>query len=124
MESGKTRQAIGKHAEQLAETYLNKHGLRLLQRNYRCRGGEIDLIMTDNGTLVFVEVRYRKHQMFGGAAASVDRRKQQRLQLAARHYLQQHRAENRVCRFDVIAISPGADGQNAVEWINNAIETS
>jgi putative endonuclease len=124
MESGKTRQAIGKHAEQLAETYLTQHGLRLRQRNYRCRGGEIDLIMTDNGTLVFVEVRYRKHQMFGGAAASVDRRKQQRLLLAARHYLQQYRAGNSACRIDVVAISPGADGQNAVEWISNAIETS
>jgi putative endonuclease len=124
MESGKTRQAIGQHAEQLAENYLNQQGLRLLQRNYRCRGGEIDLIMTDNGTLVFVEVRYRKHQAFGGAAASVDRRKQQRLLLAARHYLQQHQAANRACRFDVVAISPGANGQNAVEWISNAIETS
>jgi putative endonuclease len=124
MESGKTRQAIGKYAEQLAETYLNQRGLKLLQRNYLCRGGEIDLIMTDNGTLVFVEVRYRKHQMFGGAAASVDQRKQQRLLLAARHYLQQHQAGNRPCRFDVVAISPGADGQNAVEWISNAIETS
>ncbi len=124
MASGKTRQAIGKHAEQLAETYLNQHGLMLLQRNYRCRGGEIDLIMTENGTLVFVEVRYRKHQMFGGAAASVDQRKQQRLLLAARHYLQHSRAENKPCRFDVVAISPGTDGQNAVEWISNAIETS
>jgi putative endonuclease len=124
MESGKTRQAIGKYAEQLAETYLIQRGLKLLQRNYLCRGGEIDLIMTDNGTLVFVEVRYRKHQMFGGAAASIDRRKQQRLLLAARHYLQQNQAGNRVCRFDVVAISPGTDGQNAVEWISNAIETS
>ncbi len=122
MEIGKTRQAIGQHAEQLAEHYLLNQGLRLQQRNYRCRGGEIDLIMLEGETLVFVEVRYRKHQGFGGAAASVDRRKQQRLRLAAQHYLQRHPA-NRACRFDVIAISPTAGGQNNVQWITNAIES-
>ncbi len=126
MESGKTtRQAIGQHAEQLAEQYLTQRGLRLLERNYRCRGGEIDLIMTDESeALVFVEVRYRKHQAFGGAAASVDQRKQQRLLLAANHYLQRSRAMERRCRFDVVAISPARDGQNQVQWISNAIESS
>lgn len=122
MENGKTRQAIGRHAEQLAERYLQSQGLQLQQRNYRCRGGEIDLVMNEGETLVFVEVRYRKHQGFGGAAASVDYRKQQRLLLAAQHYLQKHRAENRPCRFDVVAVTPGNDGQNAIEWITNAIE--
>ncbi len=122
MESGKTRQAIGRHAEQLAEHYLQQHGLLTRQRNYRCRGGEIDLIMSDGETLVFIEVRYRKHQGFGGAAASVDRHKQQRLLLAAQHYLQKQHAANQPCRFDVVAITPGNNGQNAIEWITNAIE--
>lgn len=122
MECGKTRQAIGRHAEQYAEKYLHQQGLQLLQRNYRCRGGEIDLIMTDDETLVFVEVRYRRHQGFGGAAASVDRYKQQRLLVAAQHYLQKHHAGNHPCRFDVVAVMPGKNGQNAIEWITNAIE--
>jgi putative endonuclease len=125
MESGKTtRQAIGRHAEQLAEHYLTQQGLRLLERNFRCRSGEIDLIMTDNETVVFVEVRYRKHQSFGGAAASVDQRKQRRLLLAAQHYLQRSNNMERLCRFDVVAISPATDGQNNVQWISNAIESS
>jgi putative endonuclease len=123
MESGKTRQVIGQHAERLAENHLQKNGLRLLLRNYRCRSGEIDLIMADRDTLVFVEVRYRKDQNFGGALASVDRRKQQRLLLAAQHYLQQSNSVSRPCRFDVVAITPGGDGQNKLQWITNAIES-
>lgn len=124
MESGKTTRQVGQHAEQLAEQYLIQRGLRLVERNYRCRGGEIDLIMTESDTLVFVEVRYRKHQTFGGAAASVDQRKQQRLLLAANHYLQRSKAMDRLCRFDIVAISPAMDGQNQVQWISNAIESS
>jgi len=123
MENGKTRQAIGRHAEQLAEKYLQQQGLKLLQRNYRCRGGEIDLVMTDRDALVFVEVRYRKHQCFGGAMASVDRHKQQRLLRAAQHYLQRHRNSDMACRFDVVAVSPGQDGAHALQWITNAIES-
>lgn len=122
MENGKTRTEIGRHSEQYAEHYLKQQGLRLLERNYRCRGGEIDLVMQDNRTLVFVEVRYRKHLSFGGAAASVDWRKQQRLVHAAEHYLQRQRTGDRPCRFDVIAITPGDDGTPQLQWIQNAIE--
>ncbi len=123
MENGKTRQAIGRHAEQLAEQYLQQRGMKLLQRNYRCRSGEIDLIMNDAESLVFVEVRYRTHQGFGGAVASVDRHKQQRLLRAAQHYLQRQNTSNKPCRFDVIAVSPNTDGKYTVEWISNAIES-
>lgn len=122
MRIGKRRIEIGRKAEQHAERYLSQNGLQLLERNYRCRGGEIDLVMSEGQTLVFIEVRYRSHQSFGGAAASVDRHKQQRLLLAAQHYLQQQRSADRPCRFDVVAIDPGKDGTPSLQWIKNAIE--
>lgn len=121
METGSNKTEIGRLAEQLAERYLKAKGLKLVARNYRCRGGEIDLIMDDGTSQVFVEVRYRKHLSFGGAAASVDRKKQQRLLLAAQHYLQRQGSTDKACRFDVIAISPDRNGQPALEWIQNAI---
>ncbi|MCW8829513.1 MAG: YraN family protein [Gammaproteobacteria bacterium] len=119
---GRTRTEIGQQAELLAAEYLSNNGLRLIERNYRCRGGEIDLVMEDGMGLVFVEVRYRKHQAFGGAAASVDRHKQQRLIRAAQYYLQRKHCADRPCRFDVIAVSPGPQGKPALQWIRNAIE--
>lgn len=122
METGKTRTDTGRNAEQLAEKYLTSNGLRLIERNYRCRGGEIDLVMDDNKSLIFIEVRYRKHHTFGGAAASVDWRKQQRLVHAAQHYLQRRQVTDRPCRFDVIAVSPGKSGKPVLQWIRNAIE--
>ncbi|MGM0594978.1 MAG: YraN family protein [Pseudomonadota bacterium] len=122
MAPSSSRSETGREAEQLAEKYLCKRGLRLERRNYRCRGGELDLIMHEGQTLVFVEVRYRKHQRFGGALASVDRHKQQRLLHAARHYLQRTGNDNRPCRIDVVAIAPGRWGRHSVQWVKNAIE--
>ncbi|MFX7820786.1 YraN family protein, partial [Acinetobacter baumannii] len=75
--------------EDAALVYLQQQGLRLLERNWRCKAGEIDLIMQDDATLVFVEVRRRKNDRFGGAAASVTWHKQQKLIRAAQWYLQQ-----------------------------------
>jgi putative endonuclease len=96
---------------------LQRQGLRLVERNYRCKGGEIDLIMhTPAGELVFVEVRQRASRAFGGAAASVTGTKQRRLVLAAQHYLARL-ARVPACRFDVVAIDGGR-----LEWIENAFE--
>lgn len=120
--NGKSRIEQGQLAEQQASEYLNCQGLKLVQRNYRCRSGEIDLIMQSDNTLVFVEVRFRSDSSFGGAAASVDRHKQQKLLVAAQHYLQKHRAFNRPCRFDVVAVLPGKHGELKFEWIKNAFE--
>ena len=93
----------GAAVEMAAEQHLTAAGLRLLARNARYRGGELDRVMDDGGTVVFVEVRYRAHRTFGGGAASVDPRKQQRLLLAAQLYLQAHPAlAERPCRFDVV----------------------
>lgn len=119
---GKSRSEQGKEAEQHAAEYLQRQGLRPLACNYRCRSGEIDLIMQSHDSLVFIEVRFRRHSTFGGAAASVDRRKQLRLLATAQHYLQRHKASNQPCRFDVVAVLPGPDGTLSFDWIKNAFE--
>lgn len=107
----------GAEGERIAEQYLITQGLRPITRNYRCRVGELDLVMRQGNVLVFVEVRLRRHRGFGGAVASVDPRKQRRLVLAAQHYLQ-HAGWNGPCRFDVI----GLDGHAQAEWIKNAFD--
>ncbi|MGB5260959.1 MAG: YraN family protein [Gammaproteobacteria bacterium] len=108
----------GRTAEELACRYLLQRGLVLLDRNYHCRRGEIDLILRDTDTLVFVEVRYRRQGRFGSAAESVDWHKQKRLTACARHYLQARLpAARKDCRFDVVAID-GPD--QTIAWIRNA----
>tara|TARA_B100000446_G_scaffold187163_2_gene215466 strand:- start:2523 stop:2900 length:378 start_codon:yes stop_codon:yes gene_type:complete len=111
----------GQQAENAAAQWLQQQGLSLLQRNYRCRQGEIDLIMQDNDDLVFVEVRWRKHHSHGGALASVDYHKQKRLILAARHFLGSHPAHHhRACRFDVLGMEPDNNDSVCYQWIQNA----
>ena len=107
----------GSDAEQLAASYLQRHQLILIEQNYRCRFGEIDLIMRDDATLVFVEVRMRTSDGFGGAAASITPAKQKKLLRTARHYIAGANAEP-ACRFDVVLLS-GTYGRD-VEWIKNA----
>lgn len=110
----------GAEGEDAALAHLKRAGLKLIQRNYRCRAGEIDLVMLDGKTLALVEVRYRSSSEFGGPAASVTWRKQRRIITAARH-LMMMRAElrNFPARFDVVAISSGLRGPE-VEWIKAA----
>lgn len=108
-------QHSGREAEDRAQHFLQVQGLTLVDRNYRCRGGEIDLLMRDGDALVFVEVRLRRNTGFGGALASVDARKQRRLTIAAQHYLQRHRWQG-PCRFDVI----GFDAAGGAQWVRDA----
>lgn len=109
----------GSHAEALACRFLQRQGLRLVERNYRCRRGEIDLIMLDAGNPVFVEVRYRRQSRYGSGLESVDRNKQRRIVLCAAGYLQRHpRHAERPARFDVVAVGPDGD----IEWIRNAFD--
>jgi putative endonuclease len=119
-----SKQLRGRQAEQLAVTYLQQHGLRMVTSNYHCRHGEIDLIMRDAEALVFVEVRYRRDSAHGHGFDSIDHYKQQRLWRTAEHYIAKHpKWMNRPCRFDVISI----DGQlqlESVQWIQNAIMES
>ncbi len=107
-------------AEQYALQFLQQRGLRLVQQNYRSRFGEIDLIMWDGAVLVFVEVRQRRRQDFGGAAASIDRPKQQRLIHTAQLYLTTQK-RTPPCRFDAVLMDD-AQGCN-VQWLKNAFET-
>ncbi len=110
------RQRTGEAAEQRALMHLRQQGLQLLERNFRCQGGEIDLIMRDGATVVFVEVRARTSASHGGAAASVTLAKQRRLILAAQRWLQAQ-SGTPPCRFDVIAL----EGEQ-LQWLRNAIE--
>lgn len=113
------RKAIGDSAERLACKYLQQHGLKLLQRNFFCRGGEIDLVMQHGDSLVFVEVRYRRYTAFGGAAETISQHKQGRVIRCARYYISRHRRWNTASRFDVICIE-GEPGNLRIEWISDA----
>jgi len=106
----------GEAAEQLAATFLLGQGLKIIHRNYRCRFGEIDLIAQDGKTLVFIEVRSRRSDDFGGAAASITRDKRDRLLRTARHFLARSRSAA-PCRFDAVLLR-GEPPQ--LEWIKNA----
>jgi len=109
---------LGRSAESRAEAFLKSRGLKLVARNWRCRFGEIDLVMQDGVTLVFVEVRLRRRSDFGGAAASVTHAKQKKLLATARQYLAGLPAIP-PCRFDVIAMT---DEAAEPEWLQNAFD--
>jgi len=106
----------GAQAEALAAGFLAGRGLRILARNYRCRAGEIDLIARDRDTIVFVEVRLRSSNAFGGAAASITATKRLRLQRAATHYLARLGKEP-ACRFDAILLD--SLDSSRIEWLVN-----
>jgi len=105
-------------AENLAASYLIEHGLTLLAKNYHCRYGEIDLIMQDKNTLVFVEVRLRTNHEFANAGSSITKQKQLKLTRTALHYLQAH--GDAACRFDAILMDK-AELANLV-WLRNAFD--
>jgi putative endonuclease len=111
-------QAAGGNAEESAAAFLERRGLAMVERNYRTRLGEIDLIARDGDTLVFIEVRLRTSARYGGALGSVDARKRARIAAAARQYLMRFRREP-ACRFDVVAL----DGVEP-EWVRGAFEIS
>jgi len=114
--------AIGARFEQIALECMERAGLKLVERNYRTRFGELDLIMRDGATLVFAEVRYRRDARFGGGAASVGAAKREKLTRAAQGFLQAHpRFASSPCRFDVIAFDGEADAP-ALDWKRAAFE--
>lgn len=111
------KRQIGTGKEELTASYLIKNGYHILERNYRCRQGEIDIIAKDGNYLVFVEVKYRKTGKWGDPAEAVDRPKQHRICRAARYYLYQHRyGEDQPCRFDVAALY----GDGRISYIKGA----
>ena len=112
--------ARGAAVEAAAHAYLVRAGLRPLAANANFRMGELDLVMRDGETVVFVEVRYRRSTAFGGGAASIDARKRQRLVRAAALFLARHRAlADAPCRFDVIDASGDAEAPD-IDWIRDA----
>lgn len=102
-----------------ARRHLERAGLSFIAANVKYRGGELDLIMQDNSTWVFVEVRYRRHAQYGSALESIDRRKRQRLMYAASRWLhdRSQSLETADCRFDVLAITG-----NQLQWLTNAFD--
>lgn len=111
----------GLRYEARARDYLLAHGLRLLEANFRCRFGEIDLIMEHADCVCFVEVRYRESLDYGGASASITRVKQRRIVKAALFYLSRHtRLAQRALRFDALLLQRETDDRLEFDWIQNA----
>jgi putative endonuclease len=114
--------SAGARYEDIALAHLARAGLELIARNYRCRYGEIDLVMRERETLVFVEVRYRRSSLFGGGIDSVHAGKRAKLVRAAEVFLINHpRHAGAACRFDVVALT-GDDAASAPDWRRNAFE--
>lgn len=119
MKRNDTTTDTGKRGEAQAAHFLEGHGLTVLARNYRCRGGELDIVCREGRTLVFVEVRLRSSGAFGGAAASITATKQRRIVLAAQHYLTSTGKTDADCRIDCVLIEG-----DTVTWLKNAIEVA
>ena len=116
----RNQRTVGSRYEQEAAAFLNQKGLDIVEKNYRCRVGEIDLIARDGETLVFCEVKYRYNGGAGDPAAAVDYRKQQTIFRVAQWYLRQrHLPEDTPCRFDVVAIT-GVREDLQIRWIPDA----
>lgn len=120
LSENKNRRQTGARYENLAAEYLKSHGLSVIEKNFHCRQGEIDLIARDGEYLVFVEVKYRQRKENGISLEAVDRRKQKMICKAARYYLACVVGNMDVsCRFDVV----GIDGkEESVSWIKNAFD--
>lgn len=117
----KIRLILGQEGERLAEQYLKRKGYKLVERNYRCVAGEVDLIALDRRVIVFVEVKTRTDHQFGTPLEAVESRKQRKMIQAAQFFLTEKRLHDREARFDVIGISwPG--GKPAVEHVQNAFD--
>jgi len=112
---------VGNECEKLALAYLRRRGLRLVCRNFRCRFGEIDLVMRDDAVLVVVEVRYRRPGQYASAAMSVDAGKQRRLVLAGSMFLAgaPEYADSPV-RFDVVALDGSSHQESKIQWLRDA----
>lgn len=109
----------GNAAETIALSYLKQHGLKELTRNYKTRSGEIDLIMLDNSTIVFIEVRSRSSDQFMDTVETIDNRKIQRIIRTSRSYLQRQPDHYDSCRFDIVTLT-GKISSAQIDWIKNA----
>lgn len=117
-----TRQQLGQFGEQLAASFLQKQGYTILDRNFRCRSGELDIIAKDEEYLVVVEVKTRRNTEYGEPAAAVDFRKQRQICRATWHYLHKYACYDCDIRFDIVAIQVADDNSAAIDHIINAFE--
>ncbi|XOZ33493.1 YraN family protein [Halomonadaceae bacterium KBTZ08] len=118
------RRRQGQDAERAAADYLESEGMRILERNFTCRAGEIDLIGDDGDSLAFIEVRARREAALVDGATSVDERKQRKLIRAARFYLHRYGLDNCFCRFDMIGVTITEAHGYQFEWITNAFDAT
>lgn len=116
------RSLLGKAGEDLAADYLRRNGFTILERNYRSRSGEIDIIARQGNTLVFIEVKTRKSAAFGAPAAAVTSRKQAQISRVAQEYLAQQKLFDKPARFDVVAVLAPDGNQPQIELITDAFE--
>lgn len=116
------RHQFGQDSEASAEQFLRRKGYAILERNLRTTIGELDLVADDHGVLVFVEVKARTTEAFGGALLAVDRRKQAKLIQLAGQYLARRHLSDRVCRFDVVLVQGDAESSFQIEHIEHAFD--
>jgi len=116
------RKRLGTWGERLAEAHLTGKGIHILERGFRVRSGEIDLIGEERGEIVFVEVRTRSSARFGDPLETVRDAKRRRIVRAASCYLQSRGAWNRPCRFDLVAVRKGPSGSVEVEHVRDAFQ--
>jgi putative endonuclease len=121
--SASGKQVLGKEGERVAEQYLKDKGYKLIERNYRCALGELDLILLDRRVVVFVEVKTRSGNGYGTPLEAVEFRKQRKMIQTAQYFLGEKKLHQRDARFDVVGISwPGREP--VIEHIENAFELS
>ena len=118
------RKLLGQEGESAAEEYLRHKGYRIVARNLRSSVGELDLVVEDGQVLVFVEVKARRSDAFGGAIHAVHQRKQEKLIQLAAQYLTRHHIKDRLCRFDVVLLQGTEAVIPQIEHIQNAFEVS
>ncbi|MEI8015646.1 MAG: YraN family protein [Nitrospira sp.] len=118
------RRRLGQEGESAAEEYLRHKGYRIVARNLRSSVGELDLVVEDGQVLVFVEVKARRTDAFGGAIHAVHQRKQEKLIRLAAQYLTRHHIKDRLCRFDVVLLQGTDTVGSQIEHIQNAFEVS
>ncbi len=124
MTASDPRHQFGQASEVWAEQFLRAKGYRILERNLRTSLGELDLVAEDAGVLVFVEVKGRATEAFGGALLAVDRRKRAKLVRLASQYLAQRHLSDRPCRFDVVLVQGQPSAQGQIEHLQNAFEVA
>lgn len=116
------RQALGRKGEEVAVDFLKKQGYRIIKRNYRCRAGEIDIVVKEGSSLVFVEVKSRRSTHFGLPEEAVSYEKRRHLTRVALGYLTHHRIKETKCRFDVVSVLMNENGVKEIRLIKNAFE--